>query len=293
MREIIRELNPDGIFMNMGGYFVAYDYTHGWQGICQCENCQRRFHEMFGKKLPVEENENDPIFQQYMVFQQKTTEAYYEHIKEMVAEEKPDLCFAPRRDMLRGEAGTFLENPKQNYHYKASEIIKTEKTSYPERIASVTSVDFIDMIYRHSSVSPYQQGLRIAQSLANGGTSDYYMVGRLDTHGDKSGYTEVQRMFKYHEDNEDDYVDIETNARIALIKPIGGLHSFLSMKKLDEYIGWFNILSEHHHVFDCIEDQVLDQRSLDTYSLLIFPDVNQLDERRLKRWISLSRAEEL
>ncbi|MGH0052275.1 MAG: beta-galactosidase trimerization domain-containing protein [Sphaerochaetaceae bacterium] len=283
MREIIQELNPDGIFMNMGGYFVAYDYTNGWQGICQCENCQKRFYEMFGEKLPTQENEDDPVFQKYMIFQQKTTKEYYDNINKMFAEEKPDICFVPQGNMLRGEAGTFLGNAKQNYHYKASEIIKTEKNSYPDKVASATSVDFIDMIYRYSAVSPYQQGLRVMQSLANGGTADYYMVGRLDTHRDKSGYKELQRMFKYHKDNEEDYVGIETNAKIALIKPIGGLHNLLTMENLKEYIGWFNLLSEHHYVFDCLEDTVLEQCSLDKYNFLILPDVSQLNENTAKK----------
>ncbi len=49
-------------------------------------------------------------------------------------------------------------------------------------VSSNTSVDFIDFPYRHVAVSPHQQALRLAQSLANGGTLDYYLIGRLDNH---------------------------------------------------------------------------------------------------------------
>lgn len=279
MREIIRKLNPDGFFMNMSGYAVGYDYTHGWQGICQCENCQRRFYEMFGEKLPVQENIDDSVYQKYMVFTQKTTKEYNDNIYKMFAEEKPDILFAPQGNMLRGEAGIFMGNTKQNYHYKASDIIKTEKTSYPEKVAGVTSVDFIDMMYRYAAVSPYQQGLRIMQSISNGGTADYYMVGRLDTHRDRSGYKELQRIFRYHKNNEQDYSGIETNAKIALIKPSGGLADFMTMKFLDEYLGWFKVLSEQHHIFDCMEDKVLGRLSLDKYSLLILPGVSRLSDK--------------
>lgn len=277
MREIIRDLNPDGIFMNMGGYAVAYDYTHGYRGICQCENCQKRFFEMYGEKLPMGENEDDPVYQKYMDFQQKTTAEYYDNIQKMIAAEKPELCFA-HINLMRGEAGTSMVFNGYNYHYKASEIIKSERGSYPDAVASATSVDFIEMFYRFSAVSPYQQELRIAQSLANGGTADLYMCGRLDTHRDKSGYKALQRMFQYHKDNEQDYRLIETNAEIALIKPSLDFHSFLNGHNLGGYFGWYNILSQHHHLFDCINASSLAKVSIDKYKILILPNISTLTD---------------
>jgi hypothetical protein len=274
MREIITRLDSDGIFMNMGGYSVGYDYTNGWQGICQCDNCRARFHDMFGLPLPQAENTNDPAYQKYILFQKATMDEYYANIRKMVGETKPELLFF-HDNMLRHEAGTWLNDSKQNYLYKASELLKVEKYSYPEKVSSVTSVDFIDMLYRFAAVSPHQQELRIAQTLAGGGFADYYMVGRLDTHPDKSGFEALQRMFKYHKDNEADYHSAVSHAKIALVKPSA---SFFELFKAnpDEYFGWYFLLTQRHYLFDCIESERLEHVPLDKYETIILPDVSRI-----------------
>ncbi len=51
--------------------------------------------------------------------------------------------------------------------------------------------------YGHVAVSPHEQELRLVQGLANGGQLDFYLIGRLDNHHDKSGYEAVKRVFHY------------------------------------------------------------------------------------------------
>jgi hypothetical protein len=279
MREIIEKLNPDGIFMNMGGYAVAYDYTNGYQGICQCDNCRQRFYDMFGEDLPVAEDPFDPVYKKYVIFQKKTEEEYYANIKAMIRETKPDLLFF-NIDMLRHEAGTFLDNPRQNYLYKAAELLKVEKYSNPEMVSSVTSVDFIDMLYRFSAVSPHHQELRIAQTLANGGFADFYQVGRLDNHPDKSGYEPLKKIFKYHKEHEEDYHSALSAAEIALVKPS---RSFFSMMKYgaDEYFGWYYLMTQNHFLFDCVDS--LSKMKTEKYKTIILADIQSLDSEMAER----------
>jgi hypothetical protein len=101
-------------------------------------------------------------------------------------------------------------------------------------VSSNTTVDFIDFPYRHAAVSPHQQALRLAQNLANGGALDYYLIGRLDNHEDRSGFAAVKELFRYHAARKritQDYA----RGRIALLKPErGGEAEF----------GWFRVLSE-------------------------------------------------
>jgi hypothetical protein len=279
MREIIEKLDPDGIFMNMGGYAAAYDYTNGYQGICQCDNCRRRFYDMFGENLPVVEDPFDPVYKKYAIFQKKTEDEYFANIKAMITETKPDLLFF-HTDMLRHEAGTFLNNPKQNYLYKASELLKLEKYSSPDTVASTTSVDFIDMLYRFQAVSPHHQELRIAQTLANGGFADFYQVGRLDNHPDKSGYESLKKMFKYHKEHEEDYHSTLSVAEIALVKPP---RSFSSMLKdgVDEYFGWYYLMTQNHFLFDCVDS--LSKVKIEKYKTIILADIPSLDSETTER----------
>lgn len=290
LREIIRKVDPDGIFLNMGGYSVALDYTLGYQGICQCENCRKRFRDMFGLELPKEDNPDDPTYQKYREFQRITLNEYYQNIKKLITEEKPELLFF-HIDMLRGEIGTFFDGAdKNNYMYKGSEILKLEKYSDPEMVASVTSVDFIDMWYRHAAVSPHEQELRLAQMLSNGGFADFYQVGRLDNHPDKSGYAALKKMFRYHLDHEEDYHANYSAADIALISPRETYWSKSELSFPGEYYGWYHLLTQQHYIFDCIKMNAVENVSLEKYKTIILPDVQDMSDAGAKKLDAFAAA---
>jgi hypothetical protein len=280
MREIIEKINPDSIFMNMGGYMAAYDYDNNWHGICQCDNCRRLFREWSGWDLPKREGHDDEVYRLYLKFQAFTIKEHRKNIKEMIQAEKPELLYF-ETDMLRGEAGTFLLEDRMNYLFKASDLLKLEKCSYPEKAASVTSVDFIDMNWRFAGVSPHQQELRIAQTLANGGFADFYQVGRLDNHPDKSSYEALRRMFKYHKDHEEDYHGHDSLSKMLLLKPNSrGRSDYLNSSM--EYSGWFNLLTEQHYLFDCMEASKTTADSLKKYEVIILPNARQLNAESCK-----------
>ena len=54
--EVIDRYDVDGIFFNMFGY-PTRDYSGVYHGICQCENCKRRFAAFSGMALPEAEEE--------------------------------------------------------------------------------------------------------------------------------------------------------------------------------------------------------------------------------------------
>jgi hypothetical protein len=70
-------------------------------------------------------------------------------------------------------------------------------------VSSNTTVDFIDFPVRHVAVSPHLQALRLAESLACGGALDWYLIGRLDHHADRSGFEAVRACFTFHAAHED------------------------------------------------------------------------------------------
>ena len=290
IREIIREVNPDGIFLNMGGYSVALDYTRGYQGICQCENCRKRFRAMYGLELPRADDPDDPVYQKYKEFQSITLREYHKDIKQVIAEEKPELLFFPI-DMIRGEVGTFFDGANQNnYMYKGSELLKLERYSTPEIVSTVTSVDFIDMWYRHAAVSPREQELRLAQMLANGGFADFYQVGRLDNHPDKSGYGPLKKMFRYHKDHEQDYHANFSAAQIALISPRETFWSKGEMGFPAEYYGWYYLLTQQHYLFDCIRMNTVERVSLEKYNTIILPDVQNISDAAAAKLDAFAKA---
>ena len=62
------------------------------------------------------------------------------------------------------------------------------------------------------------------QNLANGGAVDYYLIGRLDNHSDKSGYEGIRRAFNFHKENEEHYKNLHGDCdTVVLTEPHWGV----------------------------------------------------------------------
>ncbi len=274
MKETILELDIDGIYLNMGGYMSGMDYANGWQGICQCEGCRQRFLEMYGLELPKIEDKKDEIYQKYLLFQQQTLKEYHLRMEKFLRTVKPDL-FIDKQDYLRIEANTSLNDRMPNWQYNASALTKTAVSSHMADVIDIASVNFIDVPYRHVAVSPYQQELRLVQSLANGGSIDYFVIGRLDNQADKSAQEPLKRIYHYHSQNEDEYKNLVSTAQIALIQIDSPLQL---LRQKSEYRGWYNFLVENHFIFDSLLLKSSESIDLKKYKTIILPDIKHMSE---------------
>jgi len=278
MVETVTKLDVDGIFFNMGGYQTR-DYSGNYYGICHCDNCRRKFASMFDAPLPTVEDPQDPLYQKYMLFKKATLREHHEKVYRFLKEVRPDLCIANHLEFndgfIRQESNTAIDRPLPHWQYSASDNTKWAVCSYPGMISSNTTVDFIDFPYRHVAVSPHQQELRLAQNLANGGALDYYLIGRLDNHEDRSGFEKIKRMFHYHEANEKEYTHLESAAQIALLHGRDG--------NVREFRGWFRFLTENHFPFDTLMVESDYHLPWDRYKLIIVPDYQPLSDELAAR----------
>ena len=280
IRETLEELDVDGIFFNMGGY-VTRDYSSVYHGICQCKNCRRKFREMYQLPLPKEADRNDPVYKKYLMFQKKTTREYNEKVCRFIKSLKPDILinhdvFTESSGFIRQESNTALDRPLPHWQYSGSENTKWVRGSYPTYISSNTTVDFIDYPARHSAVSPYQQELRLYQNLANGGSVDYYLIGRLDNHPDRSGYEGIRRVFAFHEKNEEYYRDLHAECdTVILTGDHWGGHGAGDMS---EFFGLYRVLTETHQLFDVMLLSRVKEVGLKKYRNVILPDLEFIDD---------------
>ncbi|TDG00679.1 beta-galactosidase trimerization domain-containing protein [Paenibacillus piri] len=273
IKEAITELDFDGIFFNMGGYQVK-DYSYNYYGICHCDSCQSKFAAMFGAPLPKEENPNDSLFKKYMVFKQRTLKAYAEKMHQVILGVRPDIIIANNFELkegfIRQESNTALDRPLPHWQYSASDNTKWAVSSYPAMVSSNTTVDFPDYHHRHVAISPFQQKLRLAQNLANGGGLDYYLIGRLDNHEDKSGYEGIKQIFHYHAEHGNEYLNLESRSTVALLNGPSANQS--------EFRGWFRFLTENHYPFDTLMIQNALNLPWDKYKAIIVPDYQPLSD---------------
>ncbi|MBM7570088.1 beta-galactosidase trimerization domain-containing protein [Aquibacillus albus] len=273
IKETITTLDVDGMFFNMGGYQVR-DYSGVQYGICHCDSCEQKFADMFNEDLPKTEDPNDPVYKKYLLFKTRTLQDFKQKQYKFIQNIRPDLSIANNLELQEGffrqESNTALDRELPRWQYSASDNTKYVTSSYPNMVSSNTTVDFIDFPTRHVAVSPHQQSLRLAQALANGGALDYYLIGRLDNHQDKSGYEQVKKVFHYHAANEQEYLNLISSAKIGLINGSDGNQK--------EFRGWFRFLTENHFPFDTIMNDNALNLSWDKYQVMIVPDYQPISD---------------
>ncbi|NLD43286.1 MAG: hypothetical protein GX657_07315 [Chloroflexi bacterium] len=284
LRELLTSYDIDGIFFNMGGYQVR-DYSGNYFGICHCDSCKRRFAEETGLHLPAKEDMADPLYRKYTLFKQRTSTEHQAKVYDFIQTLRPDIAVCnhlpARRGIIRHESNTAVDRPLPHWQYTASAYTKWGTSSYPEMLTSLTTVDFIDIPYRHVAVSPEQQRLRMAQNLANGGALDLYLIGRLDNHEDKSGFAGIRDMFHFQAAHEDVYAKLQSRADVALVTGSGGNEN--------EYRGWYRFLTESHFLFDALDVARLLDLPLDRYKAIIVPDMQPISDAvaaRLDGWVA-------
>jgi len=267
IEETITVLDVDGIFFNMAG-FQTHDYRGVDHGICRCAACVEGFREMFDLPLPASRDVDDPLFRRYLLFQDRTIRTSKERMDALIRRLRPDVAIDRPSDdrggFVRQESSTALDRTPPEWPYSASANTKWVVSSLPRTVSSNSAVDFVDYPVRHVSVSPDRQRLRLAQSLANGGGLDHYVIGRLDDRADRSALAGVRDVFRFHAAHEEDYRDLRSCARIALLT---GRHG-----STDAFRGWFRTLAEHHFLFDTLLIDRVSGSLLSHYAAVIVPD---------------------
>lgn len=268
LQEALTKLPLDGIFCNMSG-FQTRDYSYNYYGICHCENCKRLFKAYSGGlNLPDREDLADPVYRKYRLFQRELTEKYDRRLLEFVKSINPELA-VNGHDIQRMESNTELHRPLPHWQYSASSNTRCIRGLEREVAIFNTSVDFIGFYYRHVSVSPAMQELRMWQNLANLGGMDYYLIGRLDNHEDKSGYPGLRRAFAFHKAHEGLWKGLKSRAEALLLR------SSLWGDAAEER-GWIRALTENHILFDeALVDSLRPER-LGKYKAIIAPNLKYL-----------------
>jgi Hypothetical glycosyl hydrolase 6/Beta-galactosidase trimerisation domain len=283
VEETITELDVDGIFFNMAG-FQTHDYRGIDHGLCHCDACIEGFRAASGQELPTASDIEDPTYRRYVAFTSEVVSSSKQRMDAMIRRLRPDLAIDRPTDddggFVRQESNTALDRPLPDWQYSASANTKWVVSSLPRTVSSNASVDFVDYPARHVAVSPERQRLRLAQSLANGGGLDYYVIGRLDRRHDRTGTVAVRELFGFHAAHEDEFRGLRSCARVALLT---GAHG-----NADEFRGWFRVLAEYHFLFDVLLlDAATDER-LARYDALVLPDHEPLSDEaatRLDRFV--------
>lgn len=266
----------DGVFFNMIGY-QTHDYSGVYHGLCQCENCRRRFLEYCGEALPAREDRGDPAYRQYLRFCDETSRELFRRIRDGIKARRADCAISTYIsdgiDILRSESNSGIRRAQPEFVYNASLNVRRVRGSWPGLAASNAAVHFIDFPYRHAAVSPALTARRAAQDFIHGGWLDYYVIGRLEEQHDRACQPELRRLFHLHRQAEGWLAGAQPLADACLVEA-GQANPG---RNPDELRGLVTLLSEAHILYDVVEETVLadDEAAarLARYPLVIVPDI--------------------
>ena len=274
LTEAITTYPLDGIFFNMIGYTTS-DYSGVNYGICQCENCKKRFHDSTGHTLPVRADMSDPVFREYNAFKKTTSDKLFKeignHIKNLNPKIIIDSYVDAGVDMIASESGASL-SPEYEWNYSATDNVKRTLGSYKDRSPSNLLIYFQAIGYRHIGTSPNLAKVWMLENMLQGAPMGFVVVGTLVNYEDRVFIPTLNDLYGFQKSNEPLFTNLQAVSKIGLIR--GGRN---------EYEGMIKLLTEEHIMFDVIEPSAVGSdrapRKLQEYDALILGDVTSMDDQ--------------
>ncbi|MBM7570091.1 alpha-amylase family protein [Aquibacillus albus] len=280
--EVLTNYDVDGIFFNWFGY-NTFDYSGNDHGICHCDSCKTKFHEMFGLDLPEKVDEDDPVYQKHLIYREVTASKMLDRVYDLVKSKNRDIAISTysdhKVDIVRNESNTSKTRPHPMWLYSASENVKAIEDSWDQKLISNCSINAVDLVHRFTAVSKHEINIRLKESLASGSGLDFCIIGVFEDYPDRENLPIVADIFNYHKKNEQYYGNFQSVSEVALIKPRKTLQA-----DSKEYLGLFKMLKEEHVLFDVLQQKTfMDNREcLNRYQTLIIPDILAFSSEELE-----------
>lgn len=242
LAEALENYDVDGLFFNMFGN-QSRDYSGHEVGLCHCENCRRRYAEMFHKPIP---EQPDDDYRRFMfvcsrevaasigklIHEKRSRAGYFNYIQEST-------------DGIMSESNTAIDRPLPMWPYSASDNVNRARNSEPGKMAVNLNMQFVDYAWRFATVPDHEIALRMWQNIANGGALTFEVNGTLDQQ-DRQALDAAKPIFRWAAANQQYYVREQSAARVLLLgSPAGSGRSFSQ----NSYRGLFRLLSEEHIPF--------------------------------------------
>jgi len=240
LEEGMRRYPMDGIFFNGAG-FAPHDYGNVYHGICVCDNCRRRFHEMYGKDLPKTDGPADPRWGDYLEFQGRVSAELFEKNYAIVKALQPDVAvpgWSARNEIARGELQRRVDRAAPEWAYQSGEQSRQIQSMAPGKPFSATSTTHVDFPWRQVLESGPCHMLRLAQQLGTGAMLDLYLMGTFDDQDDPRFEPLVRRLFQWHRENEAHYDGLKPGAHVAMYNSMRGMAIFFGGEGKLATAGW-------------------------------------------------------
>jgi len=274
LKEAISTYPLDGVFFNMIGYTTS-DYSGVYHGICQCENCKKRFYDSTGHTLPVKADMSDPVFREYNEFKGSTADQLFKEIGQHIKSLNPKLMINTYADagvdMIASESSASLSR-EYEWNYSATDNVKRILGSYKDRSPGNLLIYFQDIGFRHIGTSPNLAKVWMLENMLHGAPLGFVVVGTLVNYEDRVFIPTLNALYGFHKSNEKLFTNMQSVGKVGLIRG-----------SRDEYRGMIKLLTEEHVMYDVIEPSAVGTertpRKLEEYDALILGDVENMDDQ--------------
>jgi hypothetical protein len=215
LKEAIANYPFDGIFFNMMGY-TGSTYAGTNHGICQCENCRKRFLAFSGLKLP--KTYNDPGINEYRQFQRVTSEELYNKITSFIKQQNPGLIIynynAIGTSWIASESGASMA-PGVDDIYHATNNVKRTLGSYKDRTPLNLIMGFQAIGYRNILSSPNLLRTWWLENMLHGAPVSLVVVGTLVHYEDRIFFPFVNELFDFHKNYEKLFTNVQAVNKVG------------------------------------------------------------------------------
>jgi hypothetical protein len=242
LTEALENYDVDGLFFNMFGN-QSRDYSGHEVGLCHCDNCRRRYAEMFHKPIP---DQPDDDYRRFMFVSSREVAA---SIGDVIHAKRPKAGYfnyiQESTDGIMSESNTAIDRPLPLWPYSASDNVNRARNSEPGKMAVNLNMQFVDYSWRFATVPGPEIALRMWENIANAGALTFEVNGTLDLQ-DRQALETAKPIFRWAAQNEQYYAGQQSAARVLLLgTPSSSGRAFGQ----NSYRGLFRLLSEEHIPF--------------------------------------------
>jgi hypothetical protein len=288
--EILDRYAVDAFFFNWFGMSTR-DYSGTYHGICQCQNCRRRFGAFSGGlALPTEESYADPGYPVWRRYTEEMLEEIAGRVRALIKSRRPDVALLLRYnpDISFHEINNAVERPLPLWRYHTGEAAKTSASAYPEKPVAINAVMFWDLPYRFSAEQPGLTELVLAQVIANGANPYAYVLGHTRNQPDRKNFPAVRRALQFHKANERWYDGRLPASDVLVVSPTQSEEAYGDRGAgltQDAYRGVYRALAESHIPFDVLPDTRLGEAAADgrlgRYRAIVLPNAAALTDEQV------------
>jgi hypothetical protein len=242
LAEALDNYDVDGLFFNMFGN-QSRDYSGRDVGLCHCDNCLRRYAEMFHKPVP---DKPDDDYRRFMFVCSREVAAA---IGNLIHSKRPKAGYfnylQESTDGIMSESNTAIDRPLPLWPYSASDNVNRARNSEPAKMAVNLNMQFVDYAWRFATVPGPEIASRMWQNIAHGGALTFEVNGTLDLQ-DRQALETARPIFQWVARNEQYYAGEQSAARVLLLGSSAASGRAIGQ---NSYRGLFRLLTEEHIPF--------------------------------------------